>query len=268
MSFTSELSPSVRASVSVEAILGRRMESCGEGEREPQKEPGFGVLQWRFDVQRNDEQYRLHSGWRPKNLRAYGFSPVTVVDVGVAFGTPPIYHAFSDAYRVLIEPLSEWEEKLVGWTEGGVGEYHLTAAGASSGTITINVKRDYLALSSLHPFEALGPDVSLPGETEQRQVPITTLDFLLEERAWRPPFGLKIDTEGYEYEVIQGATELLTQTQFVIAEIMIERRFETAHSFADLVALMDAHGFSFADFLDGKKKDNKVVYLDVLFRRT
>jgi FkbM family methyltransferase len=224
----------------------------------------MGVLQWRFDVERGDDQFRLHSGWRPKNLRTFGFSPATIIDVGVAHGTPSFYAAFPDAYRVLIEPLVEWEANLVRWTDEVRGEYHLTAVGARAGTITINLCPECLQMSSVYEF---GRDWRPPGGTEEREVPLTTLDQLLEERSWRPPYGLKLDTEGTEYEVAEGATKLLEQTQFVIAELMIARHYESPHSFADFVGLMDARGFAFTDALDGKKRGSEVVYLDVLFSR-
>ena len=98
-------------------------------------------------------------------------------------------------------------------------------------------------------------------------MPITTLDRLLEERKWDPPFALKIDTEGFEDRVIGGATRLLDQTQFVIAEVSVTRRFEGSYSFADFIALMDSRGFQLIDVLDGAKSCRKgsVAFLDLLF---
>jgi FkbM family methyltransferase len=220
------------------------------------------LLQWRFDIERGTDEARKHSGWHPRNLRKAGFEPATLVDVGVGYGTPALYGAFGDAYRVLIEPLEEWRESLERWTEGGSGEYHLTAVGAEPGKVTFNVDRECLLMSSAYDASWLTSD-----RVDRRKVEMTTLDLLLDSQGWKPPFGLKIDTEGYECQVVAGAGRLLEDTQFVLAEIAVQR-YESRHSFAEFVALMDDHRFEVCDIVDGRKgPDFEVFNLDLLFRK-
>jgi hypothetical protein len=64
-------------------------------------------------------------GWRPENLRKPGLSPATLIDVGVAMGTPALYRAFPDAHLVLIEPLAEYEQDLARLVRETGGEYPL-----------------------------------------------------------------------------------------------------------------------------------------------
>ena len=40
-------------------------------------------------------------------LKHHGFSPVTVFDIGVGYGTFPLYRAFPDAFYHLIDPAQE-----------------------------------------------------------------------------------------------------------------------------------------------------------------
>lgn len=47
-----------------------------------------------------------------EHIKSLGFNPKTVIDVGVATGTPPLYEAFPDAYFVLFEPTAEFEPNL------------------------------------------------------------------------------------------------------------------------------------------------------------
>jgi hypothetical protein len=98
---------------------------------------------------------------------------------------------------------------------------------------------------------------------------MTTLDALLAEHHWEPPFGLKVDTEGYEQDVIKGAAELLGQTQFVIAEVNVTKRFEKSYSFAEFVGLMESHGLHLCDILDAQKRwaTRELGFVDGLFRR-
>lgn len=53
-------------------------------------------------------------------------------------------------------------------------------------------------------------------ERGEELVPVTTLDHLLATEQCRPPDLLKIDVEGAEYEVLQGALELLRQHRPVL----------------------------------------------------
>jgi hypothetical protein len=100
-------------------------------------------------------------------------------------------------------------------------------------------------------------------------VPMRTLDSLLDERGWTGPFGVKVDAEGFERHVIEGASRLLEETQFVIAELSVMRRYEDSYSFADFVRLMDDRGFAMHDILDAQKigPSHAIMFIDVLFWR-
>jgi hypothetical protein len=95
--------------------------------------------------------------------------------------------------------------------------------------------------------------VGVPRATAPREVPLTTLDSLLAQREWKPPFGLKIDTEGYEREVVRGATRVLEQCEFVLAEVSVASRFEGDCSAAEFIALMRGAGLELVDLLDAAR---------------
>jgi FkbM family methyltransferase len=226
---------------------------------------------WRFGhrVRDNDADWRRESGWRPENLRKRGLAPATLVDVGVGRGTAGLYEAFPDAFLVLVEPLAEFEGEAAGILACRAGEHIAAAVGAARGTATIRVDLERPAASSTmrlrHPPARHGE----PGGIEEREVPLTTLDALLAERAWDPPFGLKVDVEGLEHQVIEGAPEMLRRTEFVIAEVNVMPRFEDSYTFAEFVALMDSRGFRLTDVVDGVKwPTGEVAWLDLLFRRS
>jgi FkbM family methyltransferase len=226
--------------------------------------PKPGVLLWQFsqDLPFLEQKRREASGWQATNIRK-DFAPRTVIDVGAAHGTPVLYEAFPEAHRVLIDPLHEYETSLSRWVAQGNAEYVLAAIGDREELVTINVDPRRLWGSSI--LEAIGG----PPGSVQREVSMTTLDGLLHERKWAGPFGLKIDTEGFEHKVIQGASELLSRTQFVIAEVSVTRRFEGSYSFSEFIGLMDDCEFALCDVLDGLKQshEGEVVFIDALFRR-
>ena len=214
-----------------------------------------------YDLRRADT-----AGWSPQNLRVRaGITPRTVIDVGVGPGTPGLYEAFPDAHLVLIEPLREFEPGLRRLLRNRKGDYLLTAVGAVDGSAVINADPKLPAQSSI---KTRSPLVASTNITEVRKIPITTLDQLYEQFRWTGPLALKIDTEGYEHLVVEGASRLLQDTQFVIAEVSVARRFEDSYSFADFITLMQRQGFVTHDVLDAPRTPNgELGYLDMLFRR-
>jgi FkbM family methyltransferase len=211
--------------------------------------------------------WRQESGWVPGCLRKEGFSPATVIDVGAGMGTAPLFDAFPDAYHVLIEPLEECQSRLSEYLTTYRGEQLAVAVGDRETTAEIHVDTDTYWNTSMLERTWLQPEEKAKLDT--RQVPVKTLDGLLEERNWTPPFGLKLDTEGYEAHVIAGAGSLLGMTQFVIAEVYVSKAFRGSYTFAEFISQMDSHGFPLIDILDGFKPamNQGMVFLDALFAR-
>jgi FkbM family methyltransferase len=185
--------------------------------------------------------------WQLDTLKGSGVRPRTVVDVGTGRGTPQLYEAFPKSYQVLVEPLKEHEPGLQNILTRYDGEYFLTAVGSSNRKATITVEPKRIHKSSLHQRTAMTSTGDL---AEKRKITVTTLDTLMEERSFRPPFGLKIDTEGFELEVIRGAPKFLRKTQFVIAEVSVAERFVGGYSFAEFTGAMTRNGFFLWDIVN------------------
>lgn len=204
-------------------------------------------------------------GWSVYNLRKPGLAPSTIFDVGVHSGTPELYAAFPEAYYVLVDPLKENEHHLKEILTRYRGEYLLEAAGANPGTATIHVEPSFVGRSSILErtrFTATG------SEPEERSIPITTLDEVVDKRGLSGPFAIKIDTEGFELEVIRGAERTLRESQFVIAEVSVSKRFEGGYIFADMISEMAKHGFHLCDVLTvpRSQRTREAMFLDVMFR--
>jgi Methyltransferase FkbM domain len=86
----------------------------------------------------------------------------------------------------------------------------------------------------------------------------------MDQRGWTPPFGLKIDVEGFERQVVEGAARFLEQTQFVIAEVSVSPRFEGGASSAEFIALLRSHGFEVLDVLHAAQS-RLGLHADLLF---
>jgi FkbM family methyltransferase len=210
------------------------------------------------------EQDRVY--WEPAYIRRLGFRPRTIIDVGVGNGTPQLYAAFPDAQLILVEPLSEYYEGIARLLERRRGVHIPAAAGSSEGELELQVQPRWTERSShysLHPLERTG-DTLTP-----RRVRVTTLDRIIADHAFPEPFGLKIDTEGAELEVIRGAAATLERTLFVIAEVsVLHDRFKGSYSFAQFIAAMDQAGFEVCDLLGIARVDpSRIIYVDLVFQR-
>jgi FkbM family methyltransferase len=210
------------------------------------------------------EQDRAY--WEPAYIRRLGFRPRTIIDVGVANGTPELYAAFPDAQLILVEPLAEYFEEIGRLLARRRGVHIPAAAGSSEGELELRVEPRWTERSShysLHPLIRTG-DTPTP-----RRVQVTTIDRIIANHAFPEPFGLKIDTEGAELEVIRGAAATLERTLFVIAEVsVLHNRFEGSYSFAQFIAAMDQAGFEVCDLLAiGRTNSSHVNLLDLVFQR-
>lgn len=184
----------------------------------------------------------------------------TVFDVGVSRGTPELYDAFPHSYFVLVEPLHEHVTDLDAILAHHAGEYVLAAAGANPGTATLNVEPARHGMSSLL---SRTPRTATGDEVEHREVPVVTLDQIAEQRDLPAPYGIKIDTEGFELEVVRGAARVLDLAVFVVAETSTSRRFAGGYRSIDLIQELRGHGFVPFDVLRSTRS-----YVDLLFMRS
>lgn len=181
-------------------------------------------------------------------LKTYGFEPTTVIDIGVDHGTPMIYDAYPDAKFILIDPLHESEksaEKLKGIIDF---EFHCCALGPKNGSVTMTIPstETKVRTSRATALNWAEGNKSQFAKFEDREVPMKTLDSLTKNI--EGPIGIKIDTEGFELDVMKGAKATLKKTEFVLAEASIKRRYVGGYRFSELVAFMGKQGFEILDF--------------------
>jgi FkbM family methyltransferase len=197
-----------------------------------------------------------------KHLKSLGFDFGTVIDVGVAFGTPPIYEAFPRARYFLIEPVAECRPVLEKLKQRLNAEYFLVAAGAENGEVTFNVHDDVSGSSLFSQVEGK----QLDGEA--RRIPMRRLDSLLPETLERPVF-LKIDTQGAELEVLKGLGKRIVEIDLLVLETTMMPLRQGIPQFADVVRFCDDAGFAVYDVLEGHMRalDGALAQIDLAFVR-
>src|ERR1035437_4151185 len=203
--------------------------------------------------------------WEPAYLRRLGFRPGTLIDVGVGHGTPQLYAAFPDAFLVLVEPLREFDEDIREILKARHGVHIPATAAAAASERELGGEPRWTERSSFysrHRLEVTGDAVAA------RRIPLVTPDSIAAAHAWREPFGLKIDAEGAELEILQGAAATLKKCELAIAEVSVLDRFEGSYTFAGFIAAMDQAGFAPCDLLGiGRAGGSEVSFVDLVFRR-
>lgn len=187
----------------------------------------------------------------------------TVFDIGVAHGTPWLYDRFPTARLVLVDPV-EKQRAVASLLAERPHEFVQCAVGAESGDAEVHVNLDQTGRTSLLERTAL---TRTDDRYETRTVPVETLDGLADRFVPADEsFGVKIDTEGFELEVLRGGARSLQRAAFVICEASVQERFEDSYRFEDLVCHMRDQGFGVRAVLSAERDNQGLIrFVDVVF---
>lgn len=209
-----------------------------------------------------------HSGDRAtmngvlRHIKAFGFKPATVLDIGAAKGTEPLLNTFPDSHHFMIEALEEFIPKLEEAKKRmKTAEYIIAAATSESGYITINVHPDLYG-SSIYLEDEDSNVNGIP-----RKIPAYRLDELCVSRELKGPYLLKIDVQGAELDVLQGAEKTLKDTEYVILESVLFDFFQGGPKFHQFIEFMNKRGFVVYDFFDPlyRPLDGAMSQIDIAF---
>ncbi len=194
------------------------------------------------------------------HLNSLKFHIKTVIDVGVAFGTPAFYKSLPQAKFYLVEPVPQCKELLQKLEKTIGATYFNVAAGSKDGEIEFFVHPDTSGSSSLRQWEGEAFD------GERITVPIRRLDSLIPDSIERPCL-LKIDTQGNELDVLKGATDLLDKIDIVIIETSFHEFRKGAPEIHEIIASMASLGYRCYEILEGHYRavDNALAQVDVAF---
>ena len=199
--------------------------------------------------------------------KSRGLAPKTVFDVGVGHGTPWLYDAFPDSKLVLFEPLSLFDVEIHELVRKYHADVHKVALARAATSADLYVNTDFPTSSSLLPMDERFKKYAVVVQREHRfnpqRVSLETLDRL---NNYEPPFVLKLDVEGAEMDVLEGARRTLEQTELLITEMSVMRRYSGERSYAQIVHFLDECGFQLFDIPTlAQAHDGQLLYLDAVF---
>lgn len=210
-----------------------------------------------------------HGNLKPflKNIRQKGFSPKSILDVGANRGewSRNAKSIFKQADFFLIEPQQELKPFLDKFCAKFPGsKWFQAAVGSEIGELTLTVWPDFIG-SSLLPATLKYSGKSL----EKRRVPILTIDNLINEKEIPIPDLIKLDAEGFELEVLKGASGCFGHTEIFILEVSFFRFFPKLPLFDEVLNFMLKKGYVVYDIVDFKRSllDGVLGRADVAFSK-
>jgi FkbM family methyltransferase len=189
-------------------------------------------------------------------------SAKTVIDIGVADGTPELYDAFpATKYQyLLVEADPTYEATLESIARELRAKHELAFCGEKSGTRVIHMYSDHRKTSAFNILREGS------GKSEAISVPVSTLDEIVKKHNLQSgPFVLKIDVEGAELDVLAGANETLENTVAIIAEAAVAPKYDGGADFASLVSAMHERGFRVYDIAAGANQNGHLYQVDLIF---
>ena len=142
---------------------------------------------------------------------------------------------------------------------------HAMALGAQNGRLAMNANRFTPSSSFLRMTKRHVDLWPATADTAEIEVLVRCLDD--ETSSLGTGMFLKIDVQGYELQVLQGATDTLTRTTLIVAEVLFESLYENQSGVADLIAHLDAQGFRLAEVLHQHRPNGNefIAYADLAF---
>jgi FkbM family methyltransferase len=186
----------------------------------------------------------------------------TVIDVGASNGSwfNLARRAFPGVRGLLIEAQANPHEPALRalHLKDPTIDYVIAAAGDREGAIHFDASEPFSGAANREPFAR--NDVV---------VQMTSIDAEVTRRGLKGPFLIKLDTHGFESQILDGAAITLTDTAALIIEAYNFELRPGVLRFHELCSLLDARGFRCIDVADPMRRpgDGVLWQMDLVFAR-
>lgn len=202
------------------------------------------------------------------SLRARGVVVRNVIDGGACLGdwTELLKVVFPEARVLMIEAQERHRPALLATCRRFSPSVTLASSlvGAQAGATVAFTVLD-------NPGAGTGSSVMPENSDVPRHVvelPVTTIDTLVEASGLPAPDFVKLDLQGYELEALKGASKALSTADHVLLEVSFWQYNEGSPLIHDVLAWMNAAGFVAYDIFDiSRRRDGVLLQADLLFVR-
>jgi FkbM family methyltransferase len=143
------------------------------------------------------------------------------------------------------------------------------ALGAETSETEINIAKNLVSSSFLQVQDRSVRAAEATSFDGKERITIRRIDDMMEPN-WKTPLGLKIDTQGFELRVLQGAPTVLSQTMLVLTEMSLVSLYEDGAPFAELYQFLETKGFRCISLTHGfvDKARHELLQVDGIFVRS
>jgi len=195
----------------------------------------------------------------------------TVLDVGANTGQFRDFLRRKVGFKGQIEsfePVPDLAAHLMTRAESDTHwKIHTCALGPETGQKTINVMAKTEFNSFLNPVTTGSHQDQMNKVKKTVTVPITTLDTVFNKRDLSRTY-LKLDTQGYDLEVLKGGQRAIKDVPALQTEISIHPFCADMPTFSDTISAFERHGFAMADlYLVSSDDAKRAMEFDCLMVR-
>lgn len=197
-----------------------------------------------------------------ERLARRGVQVETVIDVGASDGhwAEMSEKCFPRAHHFLIEAQMPHEAALKNFVAARkASSYIIAAAGARSGEVFFDNTALYGGLASDRPFES-----------NCIRVPVIRIDDEVSMRSLKGPYLVKLDTHGYEHQILDGCEKIIDQVNAFVIEAYNFQIAEGSLLFFELCQRLKEKGFLPVDIVDlmSRPNDECLWQMDIFFMRS
>jgi FkbM family methyltransferase len=189
-----------------------------------------------------------------KFLRSKGLSVGTVIDVGVQHKTEELIEVFPDLKHILFEPLEEYHRQIEQAYRSIDYELIKAAVSNENGTAILNIGSLVGDTSRITHSSIVENNTSTPS----RNVNKVTLDSFFNDKKYAEPYLLKIDVDGHEIPILEGASKTLEKVSCVVIEAPLGK-------LAERLNFLMSKGFVLWDIIDMCYYHGNLSQVDLVF---
>jgi len=208
-----------------------------------------------------------------KGLNRFGVDVVFDIGANVGQFSTELRSVGFDGRIVSFEPLPDAYETLIqAASSDRLWDVHSRVAiGDFDGEIEINIAGNSVSSSVLPMLEAHSSAAEGSAYVGKARTPIIRLDSIARQyiKASEKYF-IKVDTQGFEWQVLDGARETLANAQGVLLELSLVPLYEGQKLWMEMIGRLKADGFTLWAIQKGftDPRDGRTLQMDAIFFRS
>lgn len=197
-----------------------------------------------------------------QHAKMAGLDPHTIIDVGASDGrwSAECMSVFPNANYCLFDALPEHASDLSSFARLHPRvKYWNGALGRTDGTAELHAHGHQSSILKSSEFGGVAT-----------QVNVRALDSFIETMNIQGPSILKADVQGFELEVLAGATRCLESAELVLLEVSFRRMYDCSPLADEVISAMSSLGFRVYDISSYAQRplDGALAQADVAFAKT